>query len=121
MSRGIHALKRLVAAFPQQPVAPETLVVMAEELADIPAERLEQAIRDCIRESRWFPTIAELRERSKPKPVPQSRAPDREHLAQLHEAYARAEERGRALRPAQLNGRSPFLKALPPAPEDDES
>ena len=55
-------LADLRRAFPRQDVTVETIVVYQRELADVPAAVLEVAVRTVIRASRWFPTVAELRE-----------------------------------------------------------
>jgi len=55
-------LAELVAAFPNVNVAPATFAVYERELADVPLEPLARKVRLTIRESRFFPSVAELRE-----------------------------------------------------------
>lgn len=57
-------LVALTTAFPREKVSLETKVQYAEHLSDLPPEALEAAARDYIRTARFFPTIADLRERT---------------------------------------------------------
>ncbi len=52
----------LSAAYPHLSIPNETGCLYREELADVPADALMDAARAHIRRSKWFPTIAELRE-----------------------------------------------------------
>jgi hypothetical protein len=57
-------LRVLVDAYPSMPIGPQTLRLYVDELADLDAELLARAARACVRTSRFFPTIAEIRERA---------------------------------------------------------
>ena len=52
----------LAAAYPRFTLRKETIEVYARCLADLPDAVLEAAAKDCIARSRFFPTVAELRE-----------------------------------------------------------
>jgi hypothetical protein len=54
---------QLAAGYPAVVIAEQTIEVYAQDLADIPLERLSAAIELCRQESKYFPTVAELRER----------------------------------------------------------
>jgi len=54
----------LVAAYPNANVGKETMAVYVSDLSDIPNEILDAACTYCRTTSKWFPTIAELREAS---------------------------------------------------------
>ena len=58
-------VKRLVAvlkaAYPRQELPPETVAIYAEMLADLDAETATAAVKRAIQTSRFFPTIAEIR------------------------------------------------------------
>lgn len=54
----------LAAGYPSVVIAEQTIEVYAKDLADIPLETLHSAIELCRRESRFFPTVPELRERA---------------------------------------------------------
>lgn len=56
------AILTLVAAYPNANIGKETMHLYATSLADVPAEVLDLAVTQCISTSKWFPTIAELRE-----------------------------------------------------------
>lgn len=53
----------IAAGYPTFQMRPETVDVYAELLADLDADLLAAAARQAMAESRFFPTIAELRER----------------------------------------------------------
>lgn len=57
---------RFAAAYPTSPVGAATIKVYARALGDLPIERVEQAFLVVIRESKFFPTIAEIRSRLSP-------------------------------------------------------
>jgi hypothetical protein len=52
----------LKAAFPRQPVEPETVKVYANFLVDLDVDAATAAAKRLVATSRFFPTIAELRE-----------------------------------------------------------
>lgn len=64
MSRtdAVEAVKTLKAAYPAATIPNETLTIYAEKLADIPAPLLDATVNRVIESSRFFPTIAELRQ-----------------------------------------------------------
>jgi len=72
----VIAVGRLMAAFRQEKLREETIQVYAEELEDLNPKALEIAVRQIIRQSRFFPAVAEIREataeacRSLPVPKP---------------------------------------------------
>lgn len=55
-------LTLLVQAYPDRHVDQDTLLLYFDSLSDIPLALLEQAARQHIRTSPWFPKIAELRQ-----------------------------------------------------------
>lgn len=57
------ALARLFAAFPNTAITEETLAAYTEALADIPPAELLVVVKQCLRECKFLPTIAELFER----------------------------------------------------------
>jgi hypothetical protein len=57
-----EAMGVLTAAFPNAPVGRETVLVYADMLGDIPEDLLRKAVRRCINTTKFFPTIAEIRE-----------------------------------------------------------
>lgn len=61
-SEATALLATLKAAYPRQPIEQATIVVYAADLADLDADRALQAVTNLRRTSRWFPTIAEIRE-----------------------------------------------------------
>jgi hypothetical protein len=56
------ALGVLAAGYPNFNLTPETIRVYQRTLSDIPAEVLEQAVVQLLTTSRFFPTVAEIRE-----------------------------------------------------------
>lgn len=52
----------LSAAYPQAGVTAATLAVYVRYLADLDGQILDSAAADCITRSRFFPTVAEIRE-----------------------------------------------------------
>ena len=54
---------QLKAAFPRQEVTTETLAMYAMMLADLDAGAAQKAVLGLVATSRFFPTIAEIRER----------------------------------------------------------
>lgn len=58
-------LRRLAAAFPSQtPITEQTLEVYLEHLTDYPPETLARACESWIRTGKFWPKVAELRERA---------------------------------------------------------
>lgn len=55
-------MKKLFAAFPNSQATPQTVVVYTEMLQDISLVELEVVINQVLAESKFLPTIAELRE-----------------------------------------------------------
>lgn len=53
----------LVATWPRPEVRPETVGVYCAALADLDAKAAHAAVMDLVRTSRFFPTVAEIRER----------------------------------------------------------
>lgn len=62
-SAALKLVAKLKAAFPRANVGPDTLQVYAESLLDIDQGVAEDATLGLIATSRFFPTIAEIRER----------------------------------------------------------
>jgi len=58
----MQILAMLVAAFPQAKIEAATLAVYREALADVPDDILRAAALAVISRSRFFPTVAEIRE-----------------------------------------------------------
>lgn len=54
----------LAAGYPSVVIAEQTIEVYAKDLSDIPLDTLRSAIELCRRESKFFPTVLELRERA---------------------------------------------------------
>jgi len=54
----------LKAAYPRQPIPPETTRLYAAQLVDLPADIVERAVRDLIATTAYFPAIAEIRRRA---------------------------------------------------------
>jgi len=57
----VAVVGELSDAFPQVNVTDRTIKVYVEDLADLPIEALRLAARKCRTDSKWFPSIAELR------------------------------------------------------------
>jgi Loader and inhibitor of phage G40P len=64
MTRGeaMQLVAILKAAFPRQPIEPETVKTYAAFLADLEVETATEAMKRLVASSRFFPTIAEIRE-----------------------------------------------------------
>jgi hypothetical protein len=60
----LSILKRIATAYPEKRLDEATLRVYQEELADIPTALLDQAVRQHIHTSPWFPHISDLRKRA---------------------------------------------------------
>lgn len=54
----------LAASYPNTEVTDETYKVYGRMLEDIPIDVLTQSVEQCIAESKFFPTIAELRDKA---------------------------------------------------------
>ncbi len=54
----------LVAAFPAAEIGAETVKLYARMLADVPPEVLDAAVEQCIAECKFFPAVAELRDKA---------------------------------------------------------
>lgn len=52
--------------FQEKKVSDQFIFIYQQFLADLPVDVVAAAIKDCICECRFFPTIAEIRDRSKP-------------------------------------------------------
>ncbi len=57
----LSILKRIATAYPEKRLDEATLKVYLDELADIPAPLLDQAVKRHIQNSPWFPHVSELR------------------------------------------------------------
>lgn len=57
-------LKALRGAYPEKTIPDQTVEVYMRCLADLPLPALEAAVLNHIASSKWFPTIAELREKA---------------------------------------------------------
>jgi len=53
----------LKAAYPRQPIPPETARLYAAQLINLPADLVELAVRDLIATTPYFPAIADIRRR----------------------------------------------------------
>lgn len=63
MSAGADVwIAALAAAYPRQRLEPATIQIYAAALDDLDARAIEDAVRYIVRTSRWFPTVAEIRE-----------------------------------------------------------
>lgn len=59
-------LLKLSFVFPDRKLAIEGIDIYCEMLSDLPDEAIIEAIHSCLCECRFFPTIAEIREKSTP-------------------------------------------------------
>lgn len=59
-------LLKLSFVFPDRKLAIEGIDIYCEMLEDLPDEAIIEAIRACLCECRFFPSIADIRERAKP-------------------------------------------------------
>lgn len=60
----LNLIKTLANAYPEKKLERPTYQLYAEALAEVPPYLLEQAVEEHIRNSAWFPRIAELRQRA---------------------------------------------------------
>lgn len=56
-------LDRLISAYPTSKIdnQEETILVYADSLEDIPGYLLEEAVDECIKTMKWFPSVSEVR------------------------------------------------------------
>jgi hypothetical protein len=62
-SETAQILAELKAAYPRQEITPDTLKIYAAHLLPFEVDQVQAAVREHTRESRFFPTVAELLER----------------------------------------------------------
>ena len=62
----IKGLKVLGTIFQERSVSEEFVAIYQELLEDLPDEVLIKAVRECLLRCRFYPTIAEIRERAEP-------------------------------------------------------
>lgn len=74
------ALARLSAAYPSFTLDDETCKVYAQALADIDYIILGLAIDDAIKGSKWFPSIAQIRELAAMRGAERRRGPELDHV-----------------------------------------
>jgi len=60
----------LTAAYPNFEPKPQTVAVYVQMLKDIPGEDLFRAARQCIATLKFFPTVAEIREKAQQSHLP---------------------------------------------------
>ena len=60
--QALKLIKVLVAAYPRQEMREDTIKVYVSTLSDLDYKATEKSIMKHIRTSKWFPTIAEIRE-----------------------------------------------------------
>jgi hypothetical protein len=65
MSGVDNILVTLSQAYPRQKMQRDTIDVYAKALSDIPPRVLERAADNIIKDSKWFPSVAELRAEAK--------------------------------------------------------
>lgn len=61
--RVADALERMAGFYPNATITAEQLADYADDLADLPAEAVVQAVRECYRTLKFFPSLAEIRQR----------------------------------------------------------
>lgn len=93
-------LASLEHAYPRQPLRPDTAAVYMRELADIPDDLLDGAVRAVIRESQWFPTVAEIRAKAADLQLGLPSEPDALAQIQARMEWARQPEADRGDPPA---------------------
>ncbi len=59
----LYLMSRLVAAFPNEPMNEDRFNLYFEFLGDGKPERLSSAIDEIISDSKWFPKIADIKEK----------------------------------------------------------
>lgn len=65
-SEAIKLVTLLKAAFPRQEMREETLAVYVDALADLDADLAARAVKACVGDLKFLPSIAEIRERACP-------------------------------------------------------
>lgn len=60
----VMAVAQLTIAFRNETISPESAALYAEHLADIPTDLLSRAVSSLIQSQRFFPAVAEIRERA---------------------------------------------------------
>ena len=55
-------MKRLIALFPQRPIAPDTIAAYWSILHEMESDLFRAAVDRCIHTCEWFPTIKHIRE-----------------------------------------------------------
>lgn len=63
-SEAIKIIGVLAASFPSAKISSETISAYAQQLDDLPIALLDLAARQCAADCKFFPTMAELRERA---------------------------------------------------------
>ena len=63
-SRRARAFGMLIAAYPNAETTETQMSVYKKMLADVPTDLLEAAILQIVAESKWFPKVAEIREKA---------------------------------------------------------
>ena len=61
-SEAIRLMDRLAATYPKTEIKPETIQVYGEMLAELDYEQVCEAVKRISISSKWFPSIAEIRE-----------------------------------------------------------
>jgi hypothetical protein len=54
----------LASGYPSQVIAEQTIEVYAKDLSDLPLDVLRTAVETCRREFRFFPAVADIREKA---------------------------------------------------------
>ena len=62
MTETYAVLVVMFTAFPNSNATPETIIIYAKRLADIPLNELEAIVNQCIDECEFLPTIAKIKE-----------------------------------------------------------
>jgi hypothetical protein len=74
-SERFDLIGELAAGYPSVVIAEQTIEVYAKDLSDLPLDTLRRAIEVCRSESRFFPTVADIRERANALAVPAAEPP----------------------------------------------
>lgn len=96
----VKILTVLASAYPEIELPPATVRIYEQTLSDIPAEVLRAATLDLIAESKWFPKVAEIRQRAFALMAEQDGTPD------AYSAWAMALDYVRAGRGHPIAGQS---------------
>ena len=89
----LSVINYLVDAYPRQEIPPETINVYVAELQDVRPQLLMSAARAWVRHSRFFPSVAELRETAKALYAEERHAQRIDASRQLAEENPVSEER----------------------------